>query len=119
MALICPVHKKEAKSVPAGIRKDGTKYPAFQACPEYGCREKVIEGVALDEQEPLDQVLERDIDKQDWDAKERRVIRQNSWRHATQLVVSNSSSLSEDLKTNLKAAKVLAHEIEEDIYRED
>jgi hypothetical protein len=72
--------------------------------------------------EPIDRAISETFvsgeDKPDWDSKERRVIRQNSWRHATQLVISNSASLNEDLKTNLKATKALAHEIEEDIYRE-
>lgn len=33
---VCPIHGK-ARIVPAGVSKAGNPYPAFKACPEFGC----------------------------------------------------------------------------------
>lgn len=112
--LICPVHKKEFR-----LGKYG-----------YYCATKLEDGSWCKEKpESIDQAIEKagqasemtqelNEGKVDWDSKERRVIRQNSWRHATALVTANSGSLNEDLDTTFKQAQALAHQIEEDIYRE-
>lgn len=40
IAGMCPVHKQPWKTVAAGTSKAGKPYSEFQACPEFGCREK-------------------------------------------------------------------------------
>ena len=119
----CPVHQKEWKTVPAGTSKrTGKPYKAFQSCPVFDCKEKPTQENYSDtwdkrKEDFIDSIGEEEKPekKPDWDAKDRRIVRQNTFSHAVKLVIANNDAGNIVLTDVIK----IAHAIEEDIYRDE
>lgn len=118
---LCPEHQIEWKTIPAGVsKKTGNPYASFKVCPVKDCmlkppKEDQDESTAwLDDDKPNVSVAE----KPDWDAKDRRIVRQNVLRHATEIVTSDLGNQNDNQEDKFKQVIKLAEQFEEWVYRE-
>ena len=124
----CPTHNVDFILKPAGVSKrTGKPYEAFWACPTYMCNEKPVNGAKAEVTKEMaeDQAYIDSLAKSapapektngpDWDAKERRMVRMNTLKHATELYRDESMSIEE----KIKATKALASDFESYVYQKE
>ena len=89
----CPVHNQPFKIIPAGISKStGRPYPAFEACPVQGCREKPGKQTQQQQNsqwlEPTKAPEKADNDSEVWERKDKQSMAQTAMKSASEIVAA-------------------------------
>jgi len=85
--MLCPIHNVEFKLVPAGVsQRTGKAYSAFYACPERGCTQKPPSATQKAAKASNPAPTASQVDKVDWDAKDRQSAMQTCIKAAADLL---------------------------------